>query len=101
MSTHERADYEILIDTATHYVLGHAAAAGLSIRPPVWDDGGTDLRTGTHTLRIATAEAEEELRVPHEWLPSDSDGHGRFRAEVEAALARLQARARAAQAGRP
>jgi hypothetical protein len=34
------------------------------------------------------------LRIPHEWLPFDSDGHGRFRTDVEAALARLKAAAK-------
>lgn len=100
MSIHERAEYQILIDNATHHILAHAAGAGLSVLSLVWDDGVTEMRTGTHNVRVATAEAEDELLVPHEWLPIDSDGHNRFRAEVEASLARLKAKARSARASR-
>ncbi len=95
MSSHKRADYLILIDSATHYIQGHAAGAGIMIQPPVWDRGSDEILTGTHTVQIRSGGALEELRIPHEWLPFDSDDHGRFRTEVEAALARLKATAEA------
>lgn len=97
MSSHQRADYQILIDNASHYILGHAAGAGIAIQPPVWDHGSSEIRTGTHTVRIRSGTAAVELQVPHDWLPLESDGHGRFRTEVEAALARLKAAAGASE----
>jgi hypothetical protein len=97
MSTHELAEYRILIEGASNYIVAHAASAGLTVQPPVWDGGAESMTTSTHRVRIATADAAEELRVPHEWLPLDSDGHNRFRTEVEATLARLRTRARPAQ----
>ena len=94
MSTHEKADYQILIDNATHYIVSHATGANIDILPPVWDAGSHGMVTTTHSVRIATKDGEEELSVPHTWLPLESDGHNRFRTEVESALARLKARAR-------
>jgi hypothetical protein len=93
MSTHELAEYRILIDGASNYILAHAAGAGLTIQPPVWDGGREGMTTATHRLRIATESVAEELSIPHEWLPPASDGHNRFRTEVEATLARLRSRA--------
>ena len=92
MSTHELAEYRILLDSASNYIVTHAASAGLVVQPPVWDGGAESMTTTTHRVRIATESAAEELRIPHEWLPVDSDGHNRFRTEVEAALARLRIR---------
>ncbi len=92
MSTHEEADYRILIDRATNYILDHAAGAGLLLLRPEWDRGVRDLETAVHKVRLATNESEVELLVPHEWLSPDSEGHGRFRVEVEAAFAALRAR---------
>jgi hypothetical protein len=92
MSTHELAEYRILLDGASNYIITHAASAGLAVQPPVWDDGAERMNTSTHRVRIATESAAEELRIPHEWLRVDSDGHNRFRTEVEAALARLRTR---------
>jgi hypothetical protein len=92
MSEHELAEYRILIESASNYIVAHAAGAGLRVLPPVWDDGAGRMTTATHRVRIATDDAVEELRIPHDWLPLDSDGHNRFRTEVEAALARLRAR---------
>lgn len=92
MSTHEKADYQILIDNASHYILSHAAGANLDILPPVWDDGADGMTTTIHRLRIKAGDSEEELSIPHAWLPLDSEGHNRLRTEVEAALARLKAR---------
>jgi hypothetical protein len=43
-------------------------------------------------VRIATRDAAVDLPVPHDWLPLDSDGHNRFRTEVETALAQLRTR---------
>jgi hypothetical protein len=91
MSTHEKAEYQILIDNATHYIVAHAAGAGLDLLPPEWDGGTPQITTSTHRVRIATRDAAEELEVPHEWLPLNSEGHNRFRTEVEATLARLRA----------
>ena len=90
MSTHEKAEYQILIDNATHYIVAHAAGAGLDLLPLQWDGGAREMTTSTHRVRIATRDSAEELQVPHEWLPLDSEGHNRFRTEVEAALARLR-----------
>ena len=94
MSIHERAEYQILIDNASNYILAHASGAGLDVLPPVWDGGSHIVNTAVHRVRIATHDAEEELPVPHSWLPLDSDDHNRFRTEVEAALARLKQRHR-------
>lgn len=96
MSSHIKADYQILIDNASHYILGHAAAAGLSVEQPVWDHGSTDILAKIHTVQIRSGNAVEELRIPHDWLPLDSHDHGRFRTDVEAALARLRAASRPA-----
>lgn len=95
MSIHEKAEYQILIDNASHYILSHAAGADVEILPPVWDEGAPGMVTTTHTLHIATTDGEEKLSVPHAWLPLESDGHNRFRTEVESALAKLKAKARA------
>ena len=92
MSTHEKADYQILLDSASRYIVEHASSAGLIVSPPVWDNGSRMINTSMHRVRIATRDAEEELPVPHAWLPIDSEGHNRFRTEVEAALARLKSR---------
>ena len=92
MSRHEEADYQILLDNASHYIVSHAAGANVEILPPVWDEGRHEMVTTTHKVRISTSEAEEELSVPHAWLPLESAGHNRFRTDVEAALARLKAR---------
>lgn len=93
MSDHPKADYEALIDSASHYIVGHAAASGLTIEPPVWDQGSTELLTGTHTVQIRLGNAVEVLEVQHEWLPPLSLGHGRFKTSVEAALSRLKSAA--------
>lgn len=98
MSIHEKAEYQILIDNASHYILSHAAGADVEILPPVWDEGAPGMVTTTHTLHIATADDEEKLSVPHAWLPLESDGHNRFRTEVESALARLKAKSGAGRA---
>jgi hypothetical protein len=89
MSTHERAEYQILIDHASHYILDHAKAAGLKLLPLQWDGDAPGMTTSTHRVRIATPKRSEELQVPHEWLLLHSAGHNRFRTEVEATLARL------------
>ena len=91
MSTHEKADYQILIDHASYYILDHATVAGLQLLPLQWDGGVSGMKTSTHRVRIATRDAAEELQVPHEWLSLDSAEHNRFRTEVEAMLARLRA----------
>lgn len=95
MSAHEKAEYQILIDSASHYIVGHAASAGLDLLPLEWDGGASQMTTSMHRVRIATRDAAEELVVPHEWLPLDSEGHNRFRTDVEATLARLRASGRA------
>jgi hypothetical protein len=92
MSVHEKADYQILLDSASNYILAHASGAGVDVLPPIWDDGSVNPEAALHHVRIATRDAEEELNVPHDWLPVDSEGHNRFRTEVEAALARLKTR---------
>lgn len=97
MSIHEKAEYQILIDHASHYILDHATAAGVELLPLQWDGGVSGITTSTHRVRIATREAAEELQVPHEWLPLHSAGHNRFRTEVEAMLARLRARGQPAR----
>jgi hypothetical protein len=90
MAKHEKAEYQILIDNASHFIESHAASANLDILPPVWDEGDSGIKITAHNLRIATADAEVDLAVPHEWLSRSSEGHNRFRTEVEAALARLK-----------
>jgi hypothetical protein len=97
MSTHEKVDYQILLDSASNYIVAHASGAGLDVLPPVWDGGSPSLTTTLHHVRIATHDAEVDLPVPHAWLALDSDGHNRFRTEVEAALAQLKARRRVSQ----
>jgi hypothetical protein len=94
MSTHEQAEYQILIDNASHYILAHATAAGVNLLPPEWDGDASGITTSTHHVRIRTPEAAEELEVPHEWLSLHSEGYNRFRTQVEASLARLRARSR-------
>jgi hypothetical protein len=94
-TTHEKAEYQILIDQASQYILDHATAAGVKLLPLQWDGGAADMTTATHRVRVATRDAAEELQVPHEWLPPHSAGHNRFRTEVEAMLARLRAGSRA------
>jgi hypothetical protein len=101
MFTHAKAEYQMLIDNATNYMLRHAAGAGLSVLPPTWDDGAADKRSVIHKVRLATVDAGVNLRVPHEWLSPDSDGYGRFRTEVESALAQLKAMTQSAGTGRP
>jgi hypothetical protein len=97
MSIHEKAEYQILLDRASNYIVTHATAAGLNVLPPVWDDGSPSVTTSLHHVRIATRDAEVDLPVPHDWLPLDSDGHNRFRTEVETALAQLKTRRRSTQ----
>ncbi len=97
MSTHEKAEYQILIDHASSYILDHATAAGVELLPLQWDRGVSGMTTATHRVSVATRDASEELQVPHEWLSIDSPGHNRFRTEVEALLARLRAGARSAR----
>jgi len=90
MSDHPGADYEALIDSASHYILSHAAAAGLEVEPPIWDLGRKALVTDTHTVQIKSGDSVLVLKVQHEWLRPESYSHGRFRTEVEAALAKLK-----------
>lgn len=97
MSTHDNADYRILLDRASHYIVTHATAAGVDVLPPVWDGGSPTTGASLHHVRIATRDAEIDLPVPHDWLPLDSEGHNRFRTEVEAALAQLRTRHRSTQ----
>ena len=97
MSSHEKAEYQILLDTASNYILAHASGAGLDVLPPVWDGGSPNATTTLHHVRIATRDAEVDLPIPHDWLPLDSEGHNRFRTQVEAALAQLKARRRSTQ----
>jgi hypothetical protein len=96
MSSHEKAEFQMLFDNASNYIVGHATGVGLDVLPPVWDGGSPSVRTSLHHVRIATPDAEVDLPVPHDWLPLDSEGHNRFRTEVEAALAQLKARRHAA-----
>ena len=91
MSTHEKAEYQILLDNASHYIVDHAAAAGLELFSLEWDGGKAGMTTSMHHVRIATRDAVENLEVPHKWLPLESEGRNRFRTEVEATLARLRA----------
>ena len=97
MSTHEKAEYQILIDHASNYIRDHARAAGVEVLPLQWDGGASGMTTSTHRVRVATRDAAEELQVPHEWLSLASAGHNRFRTEVEAMVARLRARGRSAR----
>jgi hypothetical protein len=97
MSSHEKAEYQILIDHASNYILDHAKAAGIEVLPLQWDRGVPGMTTSTHCVRVATHEAAEELQIPHEWLPLASAGHNRFRTDVEAMVARLRARSRSRQ----
>lgn len=92
MSTNESADYRILLDSASNYIVTHATAAGVDVLPPVWDGGSPTLGLSLHHVRIATHDAAIDLSVPHDWLPRDSEGHNRFRTQVEAALAQLRSR---------
>ena len=97
MSIHEKAEYQILLDKASHYIVSHATAAGLDVLPPVWDGGSPGPTTSLHHVRIATNDAEVDLPVPHDWLPPDSDGHNRFRTQVENVLAQLKRGRRSTQ----
>ncbi len=97
MHIHEHTEYQILLDRASNYIVSHATAAGLDVLPPVWDGGSPSVTTSLHHVRIATRDAEVDLPVPHDWLPLDSDGHNRFRTEVEIALTRLKTRRRSTQ----
>lgn len=97
MSIHETTKLQILFDRASHYIVTHATAAGLDVLPPIWDDGSPSVAAPLHHVRIATRDSEVDLPVPHDWLPLQSDGHNRFRAEVETAIAQLIARRRSRQ----
>ena len=92
MSVHEKAEFQMLFDSASNYILAHASGVGLELLPPIWDGGAPRMGTSMHRLRIATRDAHVDLSVPHDWLHLDSDGHNRFRTEVEAALAQLKTR---------
>jgi hypothetical protein len=98
MSSHEKADYQILLDNASNYIETHASSAGLRLLPIVWDDGAPGMVRSTHRLHISTRGAHVDLQVPHEWLALDAEGHNRFRTEVAAALARLAKESRDAHA---
>jgi hypothetical protein len=89
---HQKAEQQILLDSASNYIVAHATGAGLVVLPPVWDGGSPGVATPLHHVRIATREAEVDLAVPHDWLLQESDGYNRFRTEVEAALAQLKHR---------
>ena len=91
---HADADFQALIDSASHYIVAHATGAGLEVLPPVWDGGAPSARDPVHHVRIATPDANVDLAVPHEWLPLDAEGHNRFRTEVERVLAELRPRRR-------
>ena len=97
MTVHDKVDFQILLDSASNYIVAHATGAGLDVLPPVWDNGAANEAAPLHHVRIATRDAEVDLPVPHEWLPLDGDGHNRFRTQVEAALAQLKARRRSTQ----
>jgi hypothetical protein len=94
MSIHETTKLQILFDRASNYIVTHASAAGLDVLPPVWDDGSPSMTASLHHVRIATRDSEVVLSVPQDWLPLDSAGHNRFRAEVETVIAQLIARRR-------
>lgn len=89
---HANADFQALLDSASHYIVAHGTGAGLAVLPPVWDDGAPNAANSVHNVRIATADAAIDLPVPHDWLPLDAEGHNRFRTEVELVLAELRAR---------
>ena len=89
MSAHENADYQILFERASSYIVAHATATGLDVLPPVWDGGTPTGGAVLHHVRIATRDAAVDLPVPHDWL-LDSNGHNRFRTQVETALVRLR-----------
>jgi hypothetical protein len=91
MSSHAKADYQILLDNASSHIESHASSSGLRLLPLVWDEGTSGMVTTTHRLRIATRDAHVDLQVPHQWLALDVEEHNRFRTEVAAALARLVA----------
>jgi hypothetical protein len=97
MSSHEKAEFQMLFDSASNYILGHASGAGLDVLPPVWDGGSPNVTTSLHHVRIATPDAEIDLPVPQDWLPPDSEGHNLFRTQVEAALIQLKRRSRPTQ----
>ena len=97
MSTHEKAEDQILLDNASNYIVAHAAAAGLDLLPPVWDGGSPGVTTSVHQVHIATRDAAVDLDVPHEWLPLDSKSPNRLRTQVENALAQLKRARRQAQ----
>ena len=97
MSIHETTKLHILFDRASNYIVTHATAAGLDVLPPVWDDGAPSVTAHLHRVRVATRDSEVVLPVPHDWLPLDSAGHDRFRAEVETVIAQLIARRRSRQ----
>ena len=90
MSVHERAEYQILLDRASNYIVAHATAAGLDLLSPVWDGGSLGATASVHHVHIATRDAAVDLEVPHDWLPLESEGHNRFRAQVENAFAQLK-----------
>ncbi len=91
---HEIAEFQVLLDSASHYIVAHGTGAGLELLPPVWDGGAPRASDPVHHVRIATHDAAIDLEVPHDWLPLDAEGHNRFRTEVELALAELRARRR-------
>jgi len=97
VSIHEKADQQILFDSASNYIVTHATGAGLDLLPPVWDGGTPSATITVHHVRIATREAEVDLPVPHDWLAHESEGHNRFRTDVESALAELKSRRRTNQ----
>jgi hypothetical protein len=94
MSSHEKAEFQMLFDSASNYILGHASGVGLDVLPPVWDGGSPSVTMSVHHVRIATHDAEIDLPVPQDWLLADSEGHNRFRTQVEAALRQLKGRSR-------
>ena len=99
MSSHEKADFQILLDKASNYIVTHASAAGLDVLPPVWDGGKPSMATSIHHVRIATRDGNINLAVPRDWLPLDSDGHNRFRTQVETVLGELRRRRHATGSG--
>ena len=76
---HEIAEFQVLLDSASHYIVAHGTGAGLELLPPVWDGGAPRASDPVHHVRIAT---------------HDAAGHNRFRTEVELVLAELRARRR-------
>lgn len=89
-TAHPNADFQALLDSASHYIVAHGAGAGLELLPPVWDGGMPRAHDPVHNVRVATPDAAIDLSVPHDWLPLDSDGHNRFRTEVETVLTELR-----------